>query len=75
MPVIPALRRYRQRQEDCEATLAYIVRPCLKTKQNKTKQKTQTAIKNRKIVTLECEVQREFDRIPSVPLNEPVCHK
>jgi hypothetical protein len=35
--VIPAHRR--QRQEDCEfkASLGYIVRPCLKTKQKQTK--------------------------------------
>jgi hypothetical protein len=39
MPVIPALGRFRKEDLKFEASLSYIVRPCLKKNNNKKKKK------------------------------------
>jgi hypothetical protein len=44
MPVIPALGKLKQEDNDFEVSLSYIVKPCLNNKTNKKRQKRKKGV-------------------------------
>jgi hypothetical protein len=48
MPVIPALRRLKQKGHELETSLGYLARPCLKTKEKEREKEKRKRKRERK---------------------------